>query len=245
MKYIHERAYHARYIDVDFKDELKPSSILAYLQEAACTSADELGFGYEVIRKKNLGFITANTYVKILNTISIEDFKVLTWPTPPRHVVFDRQYEMFNSKGEKAVLACSRWCLIDMNTFKMLPASVLSDQDYSGYNTDKAVASPQWKVAAYEKESAEKRFMLDVFNSEYDHYMHVNNTKYADYIFNCFSVEELKNQSLDSFSVNYIKQAHEGDSLAFYRIKNDERNYSVYGFNQQEELVVSGNVIFK
>ena len=32
--------------DVDFKDELKMSAVLSYLEEVACLSADELGFGY-------------------------------------------------------------------------------------------------------------------------------------------------------------------------------------------------------
>ena len=35
-----------RYSDVDFKDELSASALLAFAQDAAGTSADELGFGY-------------------------------------------------------------------------------------------------------------------------------------------------------------------------------------------------------
>lgn len=245
MKYVHEKKFFARYSDVDFKDELKASSLLSYFQEVACTSADELGFGYEYLKPKKMGFITANTYVKLLKPVGIEAFTVKTWPTPPKHIIFDRQYSMYNSSGEKSAVACSRWCLVDLNTFKMLPASVLKEQDYSSYNTDKEAEVLSWKVEAFDERTAEKKFVFTVANSEYDHYMHVNNTRYADYIFNCFSVNELNEKSVDSFQINYIKQAHEGDVLSFYRIKKNENNYRVFAFNQGGENIISGKISFK
>ena len=36
------KTYEIRYTDVDFKDELKLSSLLSVLEESACISADEL-----------------------------------------------------------------------------------------------------------------------------------------------------------------------------------------------------------
>ncbi len=243
-KYIHTQKYHTRYSDVDFKDELKASAILTFMQEAACTSADELGFGYDVIKQKNLGFITASSYVKVLKPIGVEPVTVNTWPTPPRHVIFERFYELMNEKKETCVLACSRWCLVDWNTLKMLPGSTLSDQDYSTYNTDKCIAVPTWKVPAMERNGAEKVFQIAIANSEYDHYMHVNNTLYANYVFNCFTVELLKGKYLDSFLINYIKQTHEGDVLSFYRVEKQDNVFDIYGLNAEGEMCVSAEVSF-
>jgi len=245
MKYVHTREFFAKYSDVDFKDEVKPSALLTYLQEVSCTSADELGFGYEVIKPKNLGFVTCNTYVKILKPIGIEKFSVSTWPTPPRHVIFERQYTAENSKGEAAAVALSRWCLVDMSSFAMLPCSRLEGQDFSTYNTDKVCIVSSWKVPPFDKSSAEKKFSVNIANSEYDHYMHVNNTRYADYMFNCFSTAELKSREVDSFQINYLKQAHEGDVLSYYLAKEGEESYSVYGLNEGDELVTSGRIVFK
>jgi len=243
-KYVHKKEFMAKYSDVDFKDELKPSAMLTFLQEVSCTSADELGFGYEVIKPKNLGFVTCNTYVKIYKPIGIEGFKISTWPTPPRHVIFERQYKVENSAGELAAAALSRWCLVNMANFAMLPATTLSDQDYSTYNTDKVCVVSSWKVIPFEEEKAEKRFIINIANSEYDHYMHVNNTRYADYMFNCFSVAELKENAIDSFQINYLKQAHEGDSLTFYRLKESDSAFAIYGLNGTGDIITSGRVSF-
>ena len=51
-----------RYSDVDFKDELSASALLAFAQDAAGTSADELGFGYGDLKPLGYGFLIVNTY---------------------------------------------------------------------------------------------------------------------------------------------------------------------------------------
>ena len=56
-KYYYKHSFNVRYCDVDFQDELKPSTVLSYLEEAACYSADELGFGYQYVKAKDLAFM--------------------------------------------------------------------------------------------------------------------------------------------------------------------------------------------
>ncbi len=246
MKYCHSKDFKSKYLEVDFKDELKPSSILAFMQEVASSSADELGFGYDGFLKENgYGFITSNSYVKIHKPIKLEKLTANTWPAIPRRVIFDRYYEFFNSNGELCVSALSRWCLIDFSSNKILPSSVLKNQDYSTYNTDKAVEFSSWKMEPFDRENSKLKFSLTIANSEYDHYMHVNNTKYADYVFNVFSVNELRERFVDSFQINYVKQTHEGDTLSFYRNDITENEVAVYGLDQNGEIVVSSKIILK
>ena len=55
--------YELRYTDVDAYDNLKLSALLSFMEESACRSADELGFGYDDITPHNIGFIIANWYI--------------------------------------------------------------------------------------------------------------------------------------------------------------------------------------
>lgn len=55
--YEHIKTFDVKYCDVDFKDELKPSAVLAYLEEVACSSADELGFGYSYLKPRSYAFM--------------------------------------------------------------------------------------------------------------------------------------------------------------------------------------------
>ena len=67
--YRHKKDYELRYTDVDAYDNLKLSSLLSFLEESACLSADELGFGYKDIAPKHFGFIIANWYIKLERNI--------------------------------------------------------------------------------------------------------------------------------------------------------------------------------
>ena len=44
--YRHKKFYDVKYTDADAYDNLKPSALLSFMEESACLSADELGFGY-------------------------------------------------------------------------------------------------------------------------------------------------------------------------------------------------------
>lgn len=243
-KYRCVKRFDVGFCDVDFKDELKPSALLAYFEEAACSSAEELGFGYSFCKPRGYAFMVTEIKCEFLRPVSLgESVAVETWPLPPSYVVFDREYELRASSGEKLVSATSRWCMADVGSGKLLPSKVLENQDYSAYRTDVAL-DDRTKIPKFSFGEGELSFEMTVANSEYDHNMHVNNTRYADYCFNCFSVEELSKKKLKRFSIAYVKQCREGERLRFFK-KESEESVLVCGFNGSNELVVRSEIRFE
>lgn len=243
--YEHLRRFDVKYCDVDFKDELKPSALLAYLEESACSSADELGFGYAYLKPKNYAFMLTNIRCEFLAPVPLgERISVVTWPTPPSYVVFGREYRVKSEKGEILLNATSRWCMADTLSGKLLPSRLLNEQDFSTYNLARALEINRWKIPAFAKEEGELRFSMTVANSEYDHNMHVNNTRYADYCFNCFSVAELSERKLRGFAVCYVRQCREGDKLRFFRKAAGENEFLIQGVNDADEIVVQAEIAF-
>ncbi len=244
-KYQHIQNYKIKYCDVDFKDELKTSSALAYLEEVACLSADELGFGYSFVKKKNCSFMVTNLCLEFIRPVLLgEDVKIKTWPLPPSNFVFGREYQMVDESENVVVNASSRWCLVDVGTGKLVPSKIIENQDYSTYNTDKALENVVWKIPVFELSEGVLAYSFKVANSEYDHNMHVNNTRYADYCFNCFSVSQLSKKRLKKFSIAYKKQCREGETLSFYK-KACEGGFLIQGVNEGLELVVQAQIIFE
>lgn len=242
--YEYIQSFLVKYCEVDFKDELKVSTALSYMEEVACGSADELGFGYAYIKPRNYAFMVSNICCEFLSPICLgEVVKVKTWPTPPTHVIFGREYQFENSIGKACVNASSRWCLIDRASGKILSSKALENQDYSTYNTAKVLDGVQWKIPSFSKEEGELKYSFTVANSEYDHNMHVNNTRYADYCLNCFSVEELVKKRLKRFCISYIKQCKEGEMLSFYR-KEEDNAYIIQGVNEKGERVMQAQIVF-
>ncbi len=243
--YEHSKNFQIKYCEANFQDQLKPSVALSYMEEVASSSADELGFGYNYVKPLGYAFFLTNIVCRFLRPIKIgEIVTVKTWPTPPSHVIFGREYQFVSQKGETLLNASSRWCLIEMETGKILPSKMIRGQDYSTYNTSKTMEDVSRKIPLFEVEEGEERFSMVVANSEYDHNMHVNNTRYADYIFNCFSVAELTTKRLTELCISYVKQCKEGDALRFYRKRIEDNSYQVIGKNQRNETVVSARISF-
>ena len=243
--YEYQKEFQIKYCEVDFKDELKPSVGLSLMEEVACGSADELGFGYAYIKPKGYAFMVTNICVEYIKPVTLGEVIVAkTWPLVPSFVIFGREYRFTNTQGETLLNASSRWCLIDMNTGKPVRSNVIENQDYSTYNNERTIENPEWKIPDFAISEGDIRFRLTIANSEYDHNMHVNNTRYADYCFNCFSIAELAERKLKRYAINFVKQCREGDELAFARKQLDDKSFLVHGFNAAGEVVVRSHVVF-
>lgn len=225
--YRHVKQYEIKFTDVDAFDVLKPSSLLSFLEESACLSAEELGFGYDDIAPKNLGFIIVNSYLELARPIMLgEVLEVHTWPIKPRSVIFFRDYELY-SKGEKVGAATTRWCMIDTKTFTPVPTSAFfKDDDLKTYNTERSVEFSSWKIPALT--DGKLAYSKLVSLSDYDHYFHVNNTKYADFMLDTFSVDELAGKYFKKMQITYSKQCKIGETIDLYR-KIDDNDCTIEG----------------
>lgn len=227
IMYLHIKNYEIRYTDVDFNDNLKLSSLLSLMEESACLSAEELGFGYSVLQPQNIGFIMANWYVEMFKPVKLGDtLCIKTWPIAPKKLIVFRDFELFVN-GEKVGVATSRWCLVDLATFGLLPSkSALSDDIV--YNDFRSVEFNSWKIPACAKTDKPDYTKL-VSYSDYDHYNHVNNTKYGDFLLDVFSPEELKDKAISTVQISYVKQCKYGEKLEFFKEQTEDGFYVVEG----------------
>lgn len=210
------KEYKIKYTDADAFDNIKLSSLLSFLEESACDSADELGFGYADVMPKNIGFVMVNWYVELYRPVKLaEVLRVETWPLKPKFGVFFRDFELY-SGDEKVGVCTSRWCMIDTQSFAILPyTAFFKESDFDDYNTERSVVFNSWKIPVLSngEKVSERRIVL----SDYDHYFHANNTKYADYLTDAFTIDEIKGRFFKKLQVTYVKQCKLGDVLEITR----------------------------
>lgn len=225
--YLHSKDYVFRYTDADFQDRIRPASFLSVLQESACLSADELGFGYKDLQPKNIGFILSNWYLEFFRPLNYNDvLTVHTWPVKPKRLIVFRDFELFIG-SEKVGFGTSRWCLVDLAGFAMLPASSVFDGVDVEYNDFRSTEFNSWKIPNVQSNTPV--YTKYASYSDCDHYNHVNNTKYADLLMDAFSVEELRGKWVSQFQISYIKQCKCGEKIEFYRQLVEDGCYLVEG----------------
>lgn len=225
--YLHKKSYEIRYTDVDFNDRLKLSSLLSLMEESACLSADELGFGYEVVQPKNIGFILVNWYIELFKPIILGDVLTIhTWPLEPKLVTVFRDFELYVG-DEKVGVATSRWGTINLSTFGAISAKDAVAQDIV-YNDFRSVQFNSWKIPKIPCEG-EAEYVKYVSYSDYDHYNHVNNTKYGDFLLDVFSPGFLDGKRISSAQITYVKQCKYGEKLELYSSECEGGIYIVEG----------------
>ena len=239
-QYCNTHEYTLRHSDFDFKDELKLSSLLALLQESAGFSADELGFGYLDLKSKNLAFIIVNTCCEILRPVRLgEKATVETWPLPPRHVIYERDSRV--RVGEEVVAnVATRWCLVDPDEFRLLTPDRLGEANARcPYRAERTLEVDNWKIPKLTEGKEIYRMRVGV--SQCDHYKHVNNTRYADFFCDCFTMDALS-RPVRYFQIAYGKQAKEGAEISFFR--KDEGDSSVCEARSDGEVLAQFRIRF-
>lgn len=212
--------YKVKYTDSDAFDILKPSSMHSFLEESSCLSADELGFGYEVISKKNIGFVILNSYFELFKPIRLEEeLEVHTWPLKPTKATFLRDFE-FYLNGKKVGVASTRWCLINVETFSILPSTALFEEgSCDWYNKERSIELNDFKIRALDE--ARLVYKREVRLSDYDHYFHVNNAKYADLLIDIFDEKQFEGKFVKSLLISYVKQCKIGETIEFFMQEKD------------------------
>lgn len=238
--YCHKKSYEIRYTDVDVSDNLKLSSLLALMEESACLSAEELGFGYSFLQPRKMGFVMVNWYIEMRRAVRLGDVLTIhTWPIKPKRLIVLRDFELYVG-DEKVGVATSRWCLVDLVTFSMLPSSVAFREEME-YNENRSIDVANIKVP--EIDVGAPCYSKAVTYSDYDHYNHVNNTKYADFLLDVFAVDEIKDKSYSLVKITYVKQSKEGEKLDFYRVRLDDGSWIIEGRAAGEKRV-SMQIVF-
>ncbi len=239
--YCNRKSYELRYSDFDFKDEISLSAFLSIVQESAGASADELGFGYNALKKMGFGFVVVETYCEFIHPIRLGDrLTVETWPLPPRHVIFERDSRVLGEKGETLVRLAARWCLVDLTTFSLLTPDRLGQaHETCPYRDERTVEVPSWKIPRIAGRLCGTR---TVRLSDCDHYLHANNAKYADFFMDCFTMEELAARRIRAFQIAYVKQAKEGTELELFR--EDAEGGSICEARAGGELIAQFRVWF-
>ena len=126
-----------------------------------------------------------------------------------------------------------------------MPSKCIDNQNYDTYNTKKVCEDVKWKLPLFDQGEGTLCFTITIANSEYDHNLHVNNTRYADYCLNCFTIAELKERKIVKFQITYVRQCKEGDALRYYRKDMGNNVFLIQGYNADDLMVTQAEICFE
>lgn len=228
---IYEKEYELRGSDFDACDRIRPAAVLDLFQDVAGIHAIELGVGFhDLIARELIWVLTKIRYAVVGTPHRYERVRVRTWPLPPGRVNCRREYRIEAMDGTALIHGTSEWVIVHSEKRRVLPAGDVYPTGRS-YCTDTVFPPRLGKLPAFTPEG-EGMTVRPGF-SQLDLNGHVNNTKYADYVWDLLALPgEL---SVTAFAVDYHREVLQGQELTLYAAATDA-GYAVRGYGEGEVM---------
>jgi Acyl-ACP thioesterase len=227
--------YHVMVRDVDFTKKLKLSAAFNYLEEIAGLHAENLGIGFDAMREKyNAVWVLARIRLDIERYPEWEEEVVVeTWPQPPKRFEFYRDYLIKDMQGHIIARGISMWTTLNMNTHQLVKTDALSI-NFPDLITDRALDCSLSKIRP--SDEMKPVYKRAIGCSDIDMNGHLNNSKYIDFVTDCFSMEDLKKYRADSIQANYLDEAFPGDVIVLSKSAGTSGDGFVYieGTNEKD-----------
>lgn len=191
------------------RNELRSSVLLRFLQEVAGEQVTELGWGREVLLKKNIIWVIGKTHVEIARLpVFGEDIDVKTWPNKTKLFLYPRSVEALTPEGETLFKASTIWTLVDFSSRKFADTSALG-MDLGYLETGTEVSCP----STLRFPDLDQKATLTPGFRDIDVNGHVNNTIYLDLVEDLIPHDFILSHSPKTIDIQYKKEIRLGESV--------------------------------
>lgn len=229
MGYIekYSRKYQVTTNDVDFTKKMKLSAALNYFQEVSELHTEELGIGFNTLEKElGIAWVLARIKIDMVKyPLWNDEIIVETWHQIPKKYEFERDYYIRDLDGNILVKASSLWVIVDIKTRRLMKSEIIKIE-YPSIFEERATDFRFSKIRP--AGNAEKVYDRVIGCSDIDMNYHVNNSKYLDFIFDCFDMEVLKNYYAKSAEIHYINETFTGDIITMYKYTDEVKSGKIY-----------------
>lgn len=206
-----EKEFYIGFRDLINFNKLSNTSLLSFLEDIAGYHSNSVGNGLNDIVKTKKSWVLLNWKVTLYERpIYAETVKLKTWSRKMDKIYAYRDYEIFNSNGEKIGIATSKWILLDIESKKIMKLEESladlykqEDKDVFGIDTDFG------KLKEPENYTLEKDYKIT--NNLIDVNNHVHNLYYIDIANEVIPEEILKEKDLNNFEVLFKKEIKKDD----------------------------------
>ena len=240
MKNRWSKEYTLRASDFDKYNCILPSAVLDLFQDAAGQHAEEIGVGFADMIKRSYLWVLTRVKFKIISAPKrYQTVSVKTWPLEPNRLNYRREYCIEDENGNKLIIGSSEWVVIHSEKRRFI--SVPDLYNFSdGFHNEVMFEEKLSKIPDFE--SSDVSYTINAGFCELDLNNHVNNTKYANFVFNAINPTE--KELLESFQIDYRKEVVQGTQLDIYYSK-DDNNILAKGQNTNGDTMFACKIEFK
>jgi len=194
---------------VDWEKKLTVPGLFLFLQEIAWEHANIWGFGYDQLYEKGQFWVLSKLKIQIDRYPQWNDeLHLHTWSKEPETLTAYRDFIGYNQHGAQMFRATSAWHILSMATGRPQRVDDLKEGFPIPANLH-AIESKQEKLPP--PENGVTGDQLKVVLSDIDMNLHVNNTRYIQWVLDSFPHNFAQSHKIVEIEVNFLQQAKLGD----------------------------------
>lgn len=218
---LYSEKYTVRWHDTDACREMRPSEVLAYMQECANHQFRTHQKTLDRMRDEDgVGFILSRLAVDLLFPIhAYEEIEVRTATVQGHGLCFPRRFEILRD-GEVVARAMSQWAMVRVKDRALLRVdeAPLAFGDEPEIVTDMPLRHRASRELVFEQVGVRRICYADL-----DYNLHMNNTKYPDML--CDFLPDPLGVRVTGMSLSYCREAAFEDELLLERATDGAGNY--------------------
>jgi medium-chain acyl-[acyl-carrier-protein] hydrolase len=194
---------------LDHQKRISLVGVLNLLQDTAWIHAEHLGWGYEDLVKKGTIWVLSRQKLVMTDWPVWQDkMTIHTWPRRSGSVMALREFEI--RVGDHKVGECSTsWLVLDWTTRKIQKL----DRIMFGMETRSEGVLDIAAERITPRHDLPEVARFEVRNSDLDVNGHVNNTRYAQWLTDTMTADELAHFAIDEYEVNFLAETGVGDTV--------------------------------
>jgi medium-chain acyl-[acyl-carrier-protein] hydrolase len=202
----------------------KPSGILIRMQEIAEDHAIALGCGRKnMVDDTGMVWMLTRLHLEMKKYPKIaQDVVIKTWHGKVERITFPRYFSFSYPNGEQLGCATSDWVLFNIRDRKLMRPSAITIPYEADETLLPPARNPMHILLPKQMEPAETR---RVRYSDTDMNVHMNNSKYADWICDLFPTDKLLTQRLSELDIIYSAEAAMDQKIELKAANIDGRFY--------------------
>lgn len=206
------KEYEIHYYEVDFRKQMKITSLIDFFGDLATCQSENLEVGMDYLFSNNLGWVLYKWDIDIHSYPKYGDkIKIKTMPYGFRRFYAYRIFEVFNEEGELIAEAKSIWFLLNIE--RKRPVRIES-QFYKAYGIDET-CKDMFEIEDISKvEDVQEEKIFNVRYDDIDTNKHVNNSKYASWAIEALPLDILLNYKLNKIKITYQKETKYGETIS-------------------------------
>lgn len=174
-----ECTFSVPYYGIGADEQVKPDTLLQFLQEAAAIHANSARVGVADLLKDDLTWVLRRYRINIKSSLVRCDLNIRTWYEPQRNLFSVRVFEGRSPSGDVVIDAWSSWIIVDLKRGRPIRLDhVLPDSYFANVEpTGRPVTDEVMPIG----DSFDYESTLQVRRRELDLNGHANHTAYFDW----------------------------------------------------------------